>query len=174
MPIHKSTHFTEIYSQKKVALSTHDDRTLQDRFEKIMKQKKYPTQEEENLLLTAHSTHSLAIHNNASKKHQPDDLRIHGSPITLDTKPRIASQRAPALPINEIDSLRLRLTQGPLAGVILSATLQQGSLKLCLNVSEQKKFKKIAGQHEALRSLFGANLDMPLILEVAQEENSFD
>ena len=174
MPIHKSTHFTGIYPQKKVALSTHGDRTQQDHFEKIMKKKKYPTQEEEALLLTAHSTHFLATHNNAPKKHQHDELRIQGSSITLDTKPLIASQPTPVFTINEIDSLRLRLTQGPLAGIILSATIQQGSLKLCLSVSEQKKFKKIAGQQEALHTLFGANLDMPLILEVAHEENSFD
>lgn len=172
MPIHKSTYFTEIYPQKKVALSTHGDRTQQDHFEKIMKQKKYPTQEEETLLLTTHSTHFLATHNNALKKHQHDDLSIQGSAITMDTKPLIESQPIPAFIINETDSLRLRLTQGPLAGIILSATIQQGSLKLCLSVSEQKKFKKIAGQQETLRILFGANLDMPLILEVAHEENS--
>lgn len=172
MPIFKSTRFSEICPQKKTTLSTNSDQTLQHRFEKIMKQKKYSPQEEETAPLLAHTTHFFLTHNsNTPKKYQSDDARIQNSAITLGTKPPITSCPPPAFATNEVDSLRLRLTQGPLAGVILSATIQQGSLKLHLGVSEQKKLKKVAAQQEALHTLFGADLNMPLILEVSHEES---
>ena len=170
MPIFKSTYLTEIRSQKKVELSTHTDRMLQHRFEKIMTQKKYPAQEEEESFIAAPTTHFLATQN-SMPKHQSEVLQIQNNATTLDAKLPIISPPSFAVYINEMDFLRLRLTQGPLAGIILNATIQQGSLKLRLEISEQKRLKKVSAQQETLCALFGSNLDMPMTLEVAHEEN---
>ncbi len=171
MPIFKSTCFAEICPQRKIEPPTNSDHALQHRFEKMMKQKKYSQQEEETALLTAHTAHFFLAHNSEPEKCQADDLRVQHSAITLDTKAPITSDPLPAFAMNTMDSLRLRLTQGPLAGIILSATIQQGYLKLCLGVSEQKKLKKVAAQQEALHALFGTDLTIPLILEVTHEES---
>ncbi|MCC7005724.1 MAG: hypothetical protein IT497_03635 [Ottowia sp.] len=91
------------------------------------------------------------------------------------TTPRVAGDTAAAPAVYDLTTLlsqtdavnvSLRLTQGPLAGLILEASMKNGRLELKLNAQDRRRFEKIEPQHSMLMTLFGNALDMPLTLEI--------
>ncbi|MHC8403435.1 hypothetical protein ACYZTX_29410 [Pseudomonas sp. MDT1-17] len=63
-------------------------------------------------------------------------------------------------------TLTLRLTNGPLAGLEICATVQTSTLHLQVRTPDRARFEQIAGSCRALESELARRFNRPIILEV--------
>lgn len=109
-------------------------------------------------------TYNELIAANAIKQVQTPSLNRNFVASGASTTTAAPTQRAPLL--TDLDSLQLRITQGPLAGFILQASRQSGQVQLRLRSAEGRPLEKTDVHAKALALLFGENLNSSLILEI--------
>lgn len=121
--------------------------------------------EEANINPLSYAFHS-PIYSTQNKQPQQIESTTATPQVTVNAMPQSDISAPRPIAPDTLETLSLRVTQGPWAGLLISATLKNGTLNLRLSGKQTAHLKKIEAQNNALSALFGDSLDQPFTLEL--------
>jgi hypothetical protein len=156
---------------QRASVSSQDDSSSRQQFEKLMQPKKKITQQQEQAHypdiaqpLSWLPGRFVHLDNDLVASVSPE--RTTGVPVNLTAvQPMTLPDISPLSQIDAIQTLYLRIAKGPLAGLVLQATVDKKSIQLRLATSDYQNHSKIKAQQGLLNALFGQDLDQTLFLE---------
>ena len=158
-------------SVQRISLSNHVDTSSEQQFEKLMQPKKKVTQQQEQTHYP-YAAQPLSwlpgslVHLDNEQIDSVLSDKTTAAPINLTAvQPMVLPKIAPLSQTDAIQTLYLRITQGPLAGIVLQASVDKKSIELRLATSDYQNRTKTQAQQALLNTLFGQSLDQTLSLE---------
>ncbi len=159
-------------SRQQISLSNHTDTSSQEQFEKLMQSKKEVMQSQAQTDGSQIAQplpwlpSSLGYQENDQVVSSGSSEKTVALPINLTSiQPMLLPKLAPLSQTDPIQTLYLRITQGPLAGIVLQANIDKKSIALRLATPEYQNHTQVETQQALLHALFGQGLDHTLSLE---------
>jgi len=154
---------------QRASVSNPADSSSQQQFEKLMQPKKKVTQQQEHYPDITQPLPWLPgrfVHLDNDLIASVPSERATGAPVNLTAvQPMALPDISPLSQTDAIQTLYLRIAQGPLAGFVLQATVDKKSIQLRLAASDYQNHSKVKAQQGLLNALFGQDLDQTLSLE---------